>query len=100
FSIAGPFVVTGVSDTPSRRKIFSCRPLSSADEVPCARKIVTSLVRQAYRRAPSGEDVESLMTFYADARKGDRNDFESGIRAVVQAVLASPHFLFRLEEVP
>jgi hypothetical protein len=98
FSITGPFTVTGVSDTPSRRRIFSCRPLSAAEEVPCARRIVSSLVGQAYRRAPSGEDVESLMTFYADARKG--RDFETGIRAVVQAVLASPHFLFRLEEMP
>jgi hypothetical protein len=98
FSITGPFAVTGVSDTPSRRRIFTCRPLSSSDEIPCARRIVTGLVGRAYRRPASGEDVESLMTFYAEARKG--HDFESGIRAVVQAVLASPHFLFRLEEVP
>ena len=98
FSITGPFSVTGVSDTPSRRRIFTCRPLTAAEEIPCARKIVASLVGQAYRRTPSGEDVESLMAFYADARKG--KDFESGIRAIVQAVLASPHFLFRLEEIP
>jgi len=98
FSITGPFAVTGVSDTPSRRKIFVCRPLSPADEIPCARKIVTQLTGQAYRRTPSGEDVESLMTFFGDARKA--GDFESGIRAVVQALLASPHFLFRLEEMP
>ena len=98
FSITGPFTVTGVSDTPSRRKIFVCRPLSQAEEIPCARKIVTELAGQAYRRTPSGEDVESLMTFFGDARKS--GDFESGIRTVVQALLASPHFLFRLEEVP
>jgi mono/diheme cytochrome c family protein len=98
FSITGPFTVTGVSETPSRRKIFSCRPLAPAEEIPCARKIVAQLVGQAYRRTPSGEDIESLMTFYAAARK-DR-DFEAGIRAIVQAVLASPHFLFRLEEMP
>jgi mono/diheme cytochrome c family protein len=98
FSITGPFAVTGVSDTPSRRKIFVCRPLSLAEEIPCARKIVTELAGQAYRRTPSGEDVESLMTFFGDARKA--GDFESGIRTVVQALLASPHFLFRLEEVP
>jgi hypothetical protein len=83
FSITGPFTVTGVSDTPSRRRIFSCRPLSASEEIPCARKIVTSLVGQAYRRQPTGEDVESLMGFYADARKG--KDFEAGIRAIVQA---------------
>ncbi|HEY7291965.1 MAG TPA: DUF1592 domain-containing protein [Vicinamibacterales bacterium] len=98
FSITGPFTVTGVSDTPSRRKIFVCRPLSPGDEVPCARRIVSQLTKQAYRRTPSGEDVESLMSFYGEARKN--TDFESGIRAVVQALLASPHFLFRLEEMP
>ena len=98
FSITGPFTVTGVSDTPSRRRIFICRPLSPAEEIPCARRIVTQLAGQAYRRTPSGEDVESLMTFFGEARKSA--DFEAGIRAVVQALLASPHFLFRLEEMP
>ena len=98
FSITGPFNVTGVSDTPSRRKVFICRPLSADEELPCVRKIVSALASEAYRRPPSGEDVESLMTFYGDARKG--HDFEAGVRAVVQAILASPHFLFRLEEVP
>ncbi len=108
FSITGPFAVSGVSDTPSRRKIFVCRPLSPGEEIPCARKIVTELAGQAYRRTPSGEDVESLMTFFAQGigvSGGDTNtrksgDFEAGIRAVVQALLASPHFLFRLEEMP
>ncbi len=66
--------------------------------MPCARQIVSRLASQAYRRPASGEDVESLMTFYGDARKG--HDFEAGIRAAVQAMLASPHFLFRLEEMP
>src|SRR5262245_53299800 len=97
FAITGPYNVTGVSDTPSRRKVFACRPLGT-DEIACARKIVTNLASQAYRRAASNEDVESLMQFYADGRKG--KDFEAGIRAVVQALLASPHFLFRLEEMP
>jgi mono/diheme cytochrome c family protein len=98
FSITGPFTVTGVSDTPSRRKIFVCRPLSAADDIPCARRIVSHLAAQAYRRTPSGEDVESLMTFFGQARKD--HDFEAGIRSVVQALIASPHFLFRLEEMP
>ncbi|MBI3491340.1 MAG: DUF1592 domain-containing protein [Acidobacteria bacterium] len=98
FSMTGPFNVTGVSDTPSRRKVFICRPLSADEELPCVRKIVSQLASEAYRRPPSGEDVESLMTFYADGRKG--HDFEAGVRAVVQAILASPHFLFRLEEMP
>jgi hypothetical protein len=98
FSVTGPFTVTGVSDTPSRRRVFICRPLSAADEIPCARRIVANLAGQAYRRPASGEDVESLMQFYAEARKG--KDFEAGIKAAVQAMLASPHFLFRLEEMP
>ena len=97
FAITGPYSVTGVSDTPSRRKVFICRPMSG-DEVSCARKIVTNLAAGAYRRAPGNEDVESLMQFYAEGRKG--KDFEAGIRSVVQALLASPHFLFRLEEMP
>ena len=98
FSITGPFTVTGVSDTPSRRRIFVCRPLSATDEIPCARRIVSQLATEAYRRPASNEDVESLMQFYADGRRG--KDFEAGIRAALQALLASPHFLFRLEEMP
>jgi hypothetical protein len=98
FSITGPHSVTGVSDTPSRRKIFVCRPLSAAEEIPCARKIVGQLATQAYRHAASNEDVESLMQFYAQGRKG--KDFEAGIKSVLQAMLASPHFIFRLEEMP
>jgi len=98
FSITGPFAVTGVSDTPSRRRVFICRPLSAAEEIPCARKIVSSLATEAYRRPASNEDVESLMEFYADGRKG--KDFEAGVKMALQAVLASPHFLFRLEEIP
>jgi mono/diheme cytochrome c family protein len=97
-SITGPLTVTGVSDTPSRRKVFVCRPLSPGDEIPCARKVVSQLASQAYRRASTNEDVESLMQFYAEGRKG--KDFEAGIRAALQALLASPHFLFRLEEIP
>src|SRR5205823_2413074 len=59
---------------------------------------VSQLASQAYRRPANNEDVESLMPFYAEARKG--KDFEAGIRAALQALLASPHFLFRLEEMP
>ncbi len=97
FAITGPYNVTGVSDTPSRRKVFICRP-SNGDEIACARKIISNLAGAAYRRNPTNEDVESLMQFYADGRKG--KDFEAGIKASLQALLASPHFLFRLEEMP
>jgi mono/diheme cytochrome c family protein len=98
FSITGPFKVTGVSDTPSRRKVFICRPTSPADEIPCARKILSTLAGEAYRRAANNEDVESLMEFYGEARKG--HDFEAGIKAALQALLASPKFVFRFESTP
>jgi mono/diheme cytochrome c family protein len=98
FSITGPYKVTGVSDTPSRRKVFICRPTSPADEIPCARKILSGLAGEAYRRTPNNEDVESLMSFYGDARKG--HDFEAGIKAALQALLASPKFVFRFESTP
>jgi mono/diheme cytochrome c family protein len=98
FSITGPYTVTGVSDTSSRRKVFVCRPLTAAEEIPCARRIVSQLAGQANRRPAANEEIESLMQFYADARKD--KDFEAGIRAALQALLASPQFLFRLEEMP
>jgi hypothetical protein len=98
FSITGPHRVTGVSDTPSRRRIFICRPTAPADEIPCARKIIQNLASDAYRRPSSNEDVEALMTFYAEGRK-DR-DFEAGIKNALQALLASPKFVFRFEGEP
>ena len=98
FSITGPYTVTGVSDTPSRRKVFVCRPTSPADEIPCARRILSGLANEAYRRTADSEDVESLMTFYGDVRKG--HDFEAGIKAALQALLASPKFVFRFESTP
>ena len=90
--------MTGVSDTPSRRKVFICRPTSPADEIPCARRILSTLASEAYRRTAINEDVESLMAFYGDARKG--HDFEAGIKAALQALLASPKFVFRFESTP
>ncbi len=98
FSITGPFKVTGVSDTPSRRKIFACRPTTASEEAPCAMLILKRLTSQAYREPASSGDVEPLMKFYNQARK--EGDFESGIRLALQAILASPRFLFRLEEAP
>jgi hypothetical protein len=98
FSITGPYTVSGVSDTPSRRKVFICRPTSPGDEIPCARKIIGQLATEAYRRPSSNEDVESLMELYAEGRRG--HDFEAGIKSSLQAILASPHFLFRIEEMP
>ena len=98
FAVVGPSKVTGVSDTPSRRRVFSCRPLSPQEEVGCATKILTSLATKAYRRPVAPADVEGLLTFYKTERA--RAGFEAGIRTALQAMLASPHFIFRLEEAP
>jgi len=96
--ILGPSRVTGISDTPSRRRIFTCRPTTQAEEAGCAREIIERLATQAFRGPVSGDDVQGLMSFYQDGRT--RSDFESGIRLAVQAILASPRFLFRFEEAP
>ena len=98
FAVLGPQRVTGLSDTPSRRRIFVCRPLSTAEETACATKIVTALARQAYRRPVTAADTDGLMEFYTGARTS--GGFEAGIRTALQAMLASPHFIFRLEEAP
>jgi len=98
FSITGPFKVTGVSDTPSRRKIFTCRPTSPSDEAACASQIIRHLTTEAYREPATSGDIEPLMKFFNDGRKG--GNFESGIRMALQAILASPRFVFRLEEEP
>jgi hypothetical protein len=94
-SIAGPQSVTGVSDTASRRKIFTCRPTTSDEEAGCAAKIVRGLASQAFRRPAGDRELQRLMRFYRDGRK--ERDFESGIAAALEAILASPQFVFRLE---
>ena len=96
--IRGPLKTTGISTTTSRQKIFTCRPTSTSDEVPCARKIVTHLGTAAYRRPVTAAEVDRLMPFYeTGAAKGG---FEAGVREALEAVLASPHFIFRLERAP
>jgi mono/diheme cytochrome c family protein len=98
FSIVGPYNVTGISDTASRRKIFTCRPTSAADESACAGRIVKQLATQAFRGPVSERDLASLMKFYSDGRK--EGDFEYAIGGAIEAILASPQFLFRLESTP
>lgn len=97
-SVVGPHKVTGVSDTPSRRAIFTCRPMSAADEDVCATQIVRNLSTQAFRRPVAEKDLARLMSFYARGRK-DKN-FEFGITKALEAMLASPQFLLRVEESP
>ena len=98
FAVTGPTKVTGVSDTPTRRRIFTCRPTSAAEETACATEIITRLATQAYRGSLPGDDLADLMRFYADGRK--QTDFESGVRLAIQAMLANPRFVFRLEQAP
>jgi hypothetical protein len=98
FTVTGPFSVTGVSDTPSRRRIFTCRPTVPAEEQACASDIVKRLATQAYRGPVGSEDFKELMAFYAQGRS--QGNFESGVRLALQAILASPRFLFRMEHVP
>ncbi|MBM3808427.1 MAG: DUF1592 domain-containing protein [Acidimicrobiia bacterium] len=98
FTVSGPLSVTGVSETDSRRKLFACRPTSASEEPVCAADIVRKLALQAYRGNLPAEDFRDLMSFYERGRK--QSDFEGGIRMAVQAILASPRFLFRIEQVP
>jgi len=97
-AVVGPHKVTGMSDTASRRKIFTCRPTTVADEAACATSIVEGLAARAFRRAPTEREVTRLMAFYGTGRR-DRT-FEVGVTKAVEAVLASPQFLFRLENTP
>jgi cytochrome c551/c552 len=94
-SIVGPYNPTGVSETESRRRIFVCRPTSPAEETPCARRIIEKLATRAFRGAVSESDLAGLMGFYQKERA--EGNFESGIGAALEAILASPQFLFRLE---
>jgi mono/diheme cytochrome c family protein len=98
FTVAGPLNVTGVSETESRRKVFTCRPTSAAEEATCAGEIVRRLATQAYRGTLPAEDFRDLMSFYERGRK--HTDFEGGVRLALQAILASPRFLFRIEQTP
>ena len=97
-SVAGPYDVTGPGDTPSRRKIFICRPSAPAQENACATRILTALTRAAYRRPVTGADIKPLMKLYAEGRKD--SDFEHGISAALEAILVSPSFLFMREGDP
>ena len=98
-TIEGPFNPTGVSDTPSRRRIFLCHPGNEAEQLPCARKILASLARRAYRRPVADTDLETLLSFY-QRRRNENGNFDAGIESALQFLLASPEFLFRFEADP
>ena len=96
--IGGPFNPAGVSETASRRAIFTCRPTNPSEEIACATRIISRLGQRAFRRPLVDEDMTALMAFYRTG--ADEGGFEAGIGTALEAVLASPHFVFRFEEPP
>jgi mono/diheme cytochrome c family protein len=121
FILTGPFKASGVGDTPSRRQIFICRPPTAdqtsrtlvssatksrpsspaidASEVGCARRILSTLARRAYRGDVTPKDIETLMTFYTRARS-ETGRFDGGVEMALRRLLASPKFVFRVEREP
>ena len=97
-SIGGPFHPGGSGETRSRKRIFVCHPASSREELPCARKIVSTLARRAYRRPVTDSDLETLLSFYQTARNS--GTFEDGIEMALRRILASPQFVYRFERDP
>jgi mono/diheme cytochrome c family protein len=93
-TITGPFNATGVSETPSRQRLLVCKPARPRDEAGCAKRIVSTLARRAYRRPVTESDLSGLMSFYDAGRR--EASFERGIELATRAVLVSPSFLFRV----
>jgi hypothetical protein len=120
FTVTGPFDPTGPGDTPSRRRIFTCRPANKGEELPCARRILANLSRRAYRGMSNAADLQRLMEFYESGRntapsrsrlssavdvqsrdlEGAVNGFDAGIEMALERILASPKFVFRTERDP
>jgi hypothetical protein len=101
-TITGPFHPAGASDTPSRRRIFVCRPGDHGSdhikEEDCVRKILSVLARRAYRQPLTGSDIDTLLTFYQSGKRD--GGFEGGVELGIERMLASPKFLFRMERDP
>ncbi len=97
-TVIGPSKITGISDSKSRRLIFSCHPSKTLSEHACAEQIVDRLGTRAYRRPLTKHDRDGLMNFYTEGAKS--GGFEEGIRSALQAILSSPYFVFRFEPVP
>jgi hypothetical protein len=97
-SITGPYNTKGPGDTPSRRKIFICRPLDEKEEEACAARIITTLARRAYRRPINKDEITGLMIPYKTARESE--NFDEGVRLALRRILVSPNFLFRIEVDP
>ena len=100
-TIAGPHDATGVGATPARDRIFTCAPNAAAEELACARTILSPLARRAYRRPASDDEMQVLLDFYDQGRHGDGSgSFEDGIELALRRLLVSPEFLYRIEADP
>jgi hypothetical protein len=97
-TITGPYNIAGPGDTPSRRRIFVCRPSKPSDEEPCAARILTTIAHRAYRGMDTPSDGQRLIEFYRAGRK--EKDFDTGIERALHRILASPKFLLRVERGP
>jgi hypothetical protein len=97
-SVTGPYAPQGADDTPSRRRVFVCEPTAPSAEETCAKRILSTLMRRAYRRSISEADLERPMSFYREGRS--ERDFDAGIGKALSAVLINPEFLFRVEADP
>jgi hypothetical protein len=99
-TITGPYNATGAGLTPSRRRIFVCRPANRSEEMPCARQILKTLATRAFRHRVTDDDpsIETLLGFFQDGRKD--GDFDSGIQRALARVLVDPQFIFRMEHIP
>ena len=104
--IGGPYSPTGRGSTSSRAKIFVCRPATAKEEPACARQILSTLARRAFRRPVTAADIQPLYAFYEKGRTlpagalAKAGDFESGIQKALEALLVAPEFLFRIEQDP
>jgi len=98
FRISGPFTPERPADSRSLRKVMICKPATAAQEEPCAKQIISTLAKKAYRRNPTPQDMESLLNFYAEGRKDGQ--FEDGIELALRRLLVSPQFLIRTEREP
>ena len=97
-AIMGPYTPTGTGDTPSRRRIFSCRPTGASDEETCARSIFSKLARRAYRGPVAPREIDTLVGFYKQGRA--RGDFETGMQEALARLLIAPRFLYRTMQEP
>ena len=101
FQLRGPFNPKGITVTPSRQRIFTCRPAADATadaQAQCARQIISKLATRAYRRPVTAQDVNELLPYYHEGAKA--GGFDEGVRSAITGLLASPFFLYRTEQIP